>query len=154
MRKSRFTRWVALFMGAWLSLVQSDAGVFHACNTGIGDAPTAPRVAATHDDASAAHAAHLSHEATHTATHTASPEAAPDAAPPSHDHGSGDGECHCIGHCCPVSLLAIDPPEAFALEAVIRLTVVPPGRPSHAVVAERADHVLPFSTAPPVMFEA
>lgn len=154
MRKSRFTRWVALFMGAWLSLVQSDAGVFHACNAGAGDVPTVALAAAPPDDASAVHAAHWSHEATHTSTHTASHEAAPDAAPPSHDHGSGDGECHCIGHCCPVSLLAIDPPEAFALEAVIRLTVVPPGRPSHAVVAEWADHVLPFSTAPPVMFEA
>jgi hypothetical protein len=154
MRKSRFTRWVALFMGAWLSLVQSDAGVFHACNAGAGDVPTVALAAAPPDEASAAHAAHWSHEATHEATHTASHEAAPDAAPPSHDHGSGDGECHCIGHCCPVSLLAIDPPEAFALEAVIRLTVVPPGRPSHAVVAEWADHVLPFSTAPPVMFEA
>jgi hypothetical protein len=154
MRKSRFTRWVALFMGAWLSLVQSDAGVFHACNAGAGDVPMVAMAAAPPHDASAVHAAHLSHQATHTASHTASHEAAPDEAPPSHDHGSGDGECHCIGHCCPVSLLAIDPPEAFALEAVIRLTVVPPGRPSHAVVAEWADHVLPFSTAPPVMFEA
>nr|MCU0617149.1 hypothetical protein [Gemmatimonadaceae bacterium] len=146
------------FMGAWLSLVQSDAGVFHACNAGTGDVSTVPLVAATHDDASAAHTAHLSQTAAPTASHAtshASPhEVAPDAAPPSHDHDSGDGECHCIGHCCPVSLVALDGHEAFALEAVIRLTVVPPGRPSYTVVAEWADHVLPYSTAPPVMFEA
>jgi hypothetical protein len=140
-------RVLALFMGVWLSLVQSDAGLFHACSTGnaavaalaAAAVPTtdAPQTA----DAHKGHGAHASHEA----------GTAVESAPAQHDHNSGDNECHCIGHCCVTTLPALRAPDTSALATVVRIATVQPGRASHEVVAEWADYVLPFATAPPAV---
>ncbi len=147
MRKSRTTRFLALFMGVWLSLVQSDAGLFHACGSGN------PAVAALAAPATAhgagygstaagdAHAGHANHAAALAAGTSDS----------SHHHPSGDGECHCIGHCCVATPPALRAPDTYALVVLVRRTTVQPGRAAQAVVAEWADYVLPFSTAPPVV---
>jgi hypothetical protein len=154
-------RFLALFMGAWLSLVQSDAGLFHACSTGNA-AVAAMDAALAH---SASHAAEprgadapaADLHADHSAHHAAAPEAAPDVghgtshAPTQHDHRSGDNECHCIGHCCVTTVPALRAPDTFALVTEVRIATVQPGRASHAVVAEWADYVLPFATAPPAV---
>ena len=124
-------RFLALFMGAWLSLVQSDAGLFHACDTGRQHAP----VLQTPADG------HAHHEASHGASQS----------PAQHDHNSGDNECHCIGHCCVTTLPALRAPDTFALVGEVRITTVQPGRVLHEVVAEWADYVLPFATAPPAV---
>lgn len=156
MRTSPLTRWLALFMGVWLSLVQSDAGLFHACATG--NAAVAAQVAT--DGAPGAHAAHegdgatVSH-ASHTPHHAATPaQAATAPEHPAHQHPTGDGECHCVGHCCPVSVPALAATDAFVVSAMVRITTTQPGRAAHAVVAQWADYVLPFATAPPVIVEA
>ncbi|MFY7923844.1 MAG: hypothetical protein ACOVSI_15680 [Gemmatimonas sp.] len=142
MRKSRIARLLALVMGIWLSLVQSDAGLFHACSTGNGAvAAYEAGVAATTPPSHGAHAEHAQHQAH---------EAAPDSSP-AHQHGTGDAECHCIGHCCVSTVPALRAPDTFALVSVVRVDAVQPGRASHAVVAEWADFVLPFATAPPVV---
>jgi hypothetical protein len=140
-------RLLALFMGVWLSLVQSDAGLFHACSTGNAaiaaheagavasmDAPQA-------GDEHAGHDAHASHEA----------GTAAESAPAQHHHSSGDNECHCIGHCCVTTVPALRSPDTSALATVVRIATVQPGRVSHDVVAEWADYVLPFATAPPAV---
>lgn len=140
-------RVLALFMGVWLSLVQSDAGLFHACSTGnavvaalaAAAVPTtdAPQTADAHEG----HGAHASNEA----------GTAVESAPAQHDHNSGDNECHCIGHCCVTTLPALRAPDTSALATVVRIATVQPGRASHEVVAEWADYVLPFATAPPAV---
>ncbi|WP_396204993.1 hypothetical protein [Gemmatimonas sp.] len=144
MRKSRIARLLALVMGVWLSLVQSDAGLFHACATGNGAvAAYEAGVAATTPPSHGAHAEHADH-------HAPAAAAAPDTSP-AHQHGTGDAECHCIGHCCVPTVPALRAPDTFALVSVLRVDAVQPGRASHAVVAEWADFVLPFATAPPVV---
>ncbi|WP_434480372.1 hypothetical protein [Gemmatimonas sp.] len=145
MRKSRTARLLALVMGVWLSLVQSDAGLFHACSTGNGavaayeasDVASTPPSHGAHGE----HAEHGNHQA---------PAAAADTSP-THQHGTGDAECHCIGHCCVSTVPALRAPDTFALVSVVHVDAVQPGRASHAVVAEWADFVLPFATAPPVV---
>jgi hypothetical protein len=140
-------RVLALFMGVWLSLVQSDAGLFHACSTGnaaiaaleVGAAAStdAPKAGDEHEG----HGAHASHEA----------GTAVESAPAQHDHNSGDNQCHCIGHCCVTTLPALRAPDTSALATVVRIATVQPGRASHEAVAEWADYVLPFATAPPAV---
>jgi hypothetical protein len=150
-------RFLALFMGVWLSLVQSDAGLFHSCSTGNAAIDAAIAPSASHSaeprsaDAPAAdpHAGHSPH-------HVASAPDAPvsrasESAPAQHDHSSGDNECHCIGHCCVTTVPALRAPDTFALVTEVRIATVQPGRASHAVVAEWADYVLPFATAPPAV---
>ena len=156
MRKSRTARFLALFMGVWLSLVQSDAGLFHACATGNravaafdgADAVAAPAIGGDHLGHATGHAAgHVQHTG-----HVA--ETSADAPESSHHHPSGDGECHCIGHCCAATPPALRAPDTFALVALVRTTAMQPGRTAHAVVAEWADYVLPFATAPPPVIGA
>ena len=145
MRKSRIARLLALVMGVWLSLVQSDAGLFHACSTGNG--AVAAYEAGAEASTPPAHGAHGEHA--EPGNHQA-PAAATDTSP-THQHGTGDAECHCIGHCCVSTVPALRAPDTFALVSVVRVDAVQPGRASHAVVAEWADFVLPFATAPPVV---
>lgn len=153
-------RFLALFMGVWLSLVQSDAGLFHACSTGNAavaatDAALAQSASHAAEPRSAeAHAAdpHAGHAAHHMAAAPDSPVAsANESAPAQHDHNSGENECHCIGHCCVTTVPALRAPDTFALVKVVHIAAVLPGRASHAVVAEWAAYVLPFATAPPAV---
>ena len=155
MRTSPVQRWLALVLACWLSLVQSDAGVFHACNSG--SAPQAAVAVAT----PANHAAHSAHDAH--AAHGHQDGVAPAATTPqvsdsdssehpdSHGSHHGDTECHCLGHCCPVAPTEMPVAHDFALATVRRVDVVQPGRAQHAFMASWVDFVLPFATAPPVV---
>jgi hypothetical protein len=151
MRKSRTARFLALFMGVWLSLVQSDAGLFHACATGNGAVAAFEQAevsSAPGDD----HTHHATGHGTGHDVHVGAVAVTADDAPDSsHHHPSGDGECHCIGHCCVATPPALRAPDTYALVVLVRRTTVQPGRAAQAVVAEWADYVLPFSTAPPVV---
>ncbi len=153
-------RFLALSMSAWLPLVQSDAGLFHACSTGNAamaamDAAFAPSARYAADPrpadapAAAPHDGHSAHHATSASDLPVS--SAGESAPAHHDHNSGEDECHCIGHCCVTTVPALRAPDTFALATVLRIATVQPGRASHAVVAEWADYVLPFATAPPAV---
>lgn len=146
-------RFLALFMGVWLSLVQSDAGLFHACSTGNAAmaAMASTQGATASTGALSEHAAHADHAGHHDAATTSAGSAATDSAPTQHHHNSGDNECHCIGHCCVTTLPALRAPDTFALVGEVRITTVQPGRVLHEVVAEWADYVLPFATAPPAV---
>lgn len=136
MRISPVQRWLALVLACWLSLVQSDAGLFHACNSGA--APQSTAVVVTPVD----HDAHAHHGV-----------AAPAHQDSQDSHGShhGDTECHCLGHCCPVAPTQVPMAHDFVLAAVRQVDVVQPGRAQHAFMASWVDFVLPFATAPPVV---
>ena len=153
MRTSPVQRWLAIVLACWLSLVQSDAGLFHACNSGAAPQSTAAAIApadqnAKHD----AHAAHA-HHGTPTPSATAQQVADADAPVPQDSHGShhGDTECHCLGHCCPVAPTQLPLAHDFVLATVRQLDAVQPGRAQHAFMASWVDFVLPFATAPPVV---
>ncbi|HEY0929425.1 MAG TPA: hypothetical protein VGE27_05855 [Gemmatimonas sp.] len=145
MRKSSIARWLALFMGVWLSLVQSDAGLFHACSAGNS-------AIAAHEAALAS--AHANPSADAPMDHAA--HGAPATTAPASHHGShsgqegGDQECHCIGHCCATVVPTLDATEAFPIASVVRIATTQPGRAGHEVMASWVDFVLPFPTAPPV----
>lgn len=146
MRISPVQRWLALVLACWLSLVQSDAGLFHACNSGAAPQSTATVVAPADHDAHAHHGA---------PARSATAEPVADGAAPAHQdsHGShhGDTECHCLGHCCPVAPTQVPMAHDFVLAAVRQVDVVQPGRAQHAFMASWVDFVLPFATAPPVV---
>ncbi|WP_337171041.1 hypothetical protein [Gemmatimonas aurantiaca] len=140
MRKSSIARWLALFMGAWLSLVQSDAGLFHACTVGSNHGAHGAMPQASHHPASHGNqGGHADHGSTSR------------GAPQSNDQQSTDQECHCIGHCCATVVPSLNTPDAYPMASVIRIAAVLPGRASHDVMAEWVDFVLPFPTAPPVV---
>lgn len=136
MRISPVQRWLALVLACWLSLVQSDAGLFHACNSGAAPQSTAAVAAPADHDAHAHHGV-----------------AAPAHQDSQDSHGShhGDSECHCLGHCCPVAPTQVPMAHDFVLAAVRQVDVVQPGRAQHAFMASWVDFVLPFATAPPVV---
>ncbi|MBL0940585.1 MAG: hypothetical protein IBJ03_16940 [Gemmatimonadaceae bacterium] len=145
MQKSPAVRWLALGLAFWLSLVQSDAGVFHACES----AKLPETTSAVVTNAADAHS-HSHHE------NEAATQVVEKSADQSTDHHQqhGDGECHCLGHCCPFSAPDLPDADIFALTNIRRLSTTQPGRAAHAVMASWVDFVLPFSTAPPVVIEA
>ena len=136
MRFTRRTRVLALLLGAWLSLVQSDAGIFHACATGMAQA-SAASPAAVDDDAHAHH-----HDAP-------APEVTTSDHAPSH-HQNGDGECHCIGQCCTITLPALPRVTVFEFAVEDTSADAPILDTAHGFVPARVDILLPDSTAPPV----
>jgi hypothetical protein len=140
MRFSRRTRVIALLMGAWLSLVQSDAGIFHACATGMVQASSSTAAASQATTLEDAHAHHgtVVHVAAATSDHA-----------PSH-HPNGDGECHCIGQCCTVTLPALPRVTVFEFPLGTTPSDAPRFDAAQAVVLARVDIQLPYSTAPPV----
>lgn len=150
MRKSPIARWLALFMGAWLSLVQSDAGLFHACSAGNSAiaaheaALTAPVQRSGHDVID--HSAHGTPQAANPAPDVASHHGS------SHDnHEGGDQECHCIGHCCATVVPTLHAADTYPIASVVRIATSQPGRAAHEVMASWVDFVLPFPTAPPIV---
>lgn len=129
MRHTVFTRLVATLLACWLPLVFGEVGPVHAC--------------AMHDGAhggpqAAMHAGHAmpGHAATARDRHP------PDSAAP---------VCSCVGHCGASSPVALLPALELHAAATTVVAAAAPGRPTHEWVAERADHVLPFGTAPPVV---
>jgi hypothetical protein len=169
MRAWRGPRWVRVLLGVWLSLVLSDAGLIHACQSrSEADGTPAPAMAAVAVAAQASHEAHHGHHGAHDpaapdgrggargedVAGESAAKAAPQATAPGHDDhdghdGHGTRDCSCLGHCCPPVPLAMAVSADIAFTRVVLATAVRPGRPAHAVRAAWADYVLPFGTAPP-----
>lgn len=141
MRRSAAVRILALFMGAWLPLVQSDAGIFHACMNHGGMAEMSP---------GAVHGAHSSH-----AVHGSQTEPAAHQAPgqdeSSGGHSSDQNEdCHCLGQCCVTAVTTIATVDTDIPVTIVQVVAIPPQQNSNGIMATlRVAYLLPFSTAPP-----
>ncbi len=143
MRRSAAVRILALFMGAWLPLVQSDAGIFHACMNHGGMAEMSP---------GAIHGAHSSHAVHGSQTEPAAHQA-PGQGEGSGGHTSSQNEdCHCLGQCCVTAVTSIATVDTDIAVTIVQVAAIPPQQKPNGIMASpRVAYLLPFSTAPPVV---
>lgn len=129
MKRSVWSRLVALFVGLWFVAAAAGPELTHACPTHGSHAPAAS-VAGEHDGHGVANIAAL-------ASH----------------HGSSDEsgkskQCSCLGQCGSTAPVAV----VTAHVALIETTTVAThdaGLPDYAYVPVVAQHVLPLANAPP-----
>ena len=127
MRRSTWTRVIALFVGIWFVAAAAGPELTHACPMHGGHSSAAS--AAEHAD----HGAVAEH---HPASSSESP---------SH-HGT---QCTCLGQCCstgPVAVLSA----RTALSDTDTVATRDAGLPDYAYVPVAAQHVLPLANAPPL----
>jgi len=127
MRRSTWTRVIALFVGIWFVAAAAGPELTHACPMHGGHSSAAS--AAEHAD----HGAVAEH---HPASSSESP---------SH-HGT---QCTCLGQCCstgPVAVLSA----RTALSDTDTVATRDAGLPDYAHVPVAAQHVLPLANAPPL----
>jgi len=127
MRRSLWTRVIALFVGIWFVAAAAGPDLTHACPMHGGHSSAAS--AAEHADHGAVAEHHL----------------ASSSESPSH-HGT---QCTCLGQCCstgPVAVLSA----RTALGDTDTVATRDAGLPDYAYVPVAAQHVLPLAHAPPL----
>jgi hypothetical protein len=127
MRRSRWTRVIALFVGIWFVAAAAGPELTHACPMHGGHSSAAP--AAEHADHGAVAEHHL----------------ASSSESPSH-HGT---QCTCLGKRCSTGPVAVFSART-ALGATETVATRDAGLPDYAYVPVAAQHVLPLANAPPL----
>jgi hypothetical protein len=128
-------RYTSALLGLWFTVFTVEPARFHAC-------PTHTAGAAAGGDMQSLHAAHHGNASAQIATPVKSA-----------DHGSSSDRhsghrCTCPDSgCCSAPLLLAPPATATTASAAVAPIAV--DRDSDGPTVQRADHVLPFSTAPP-----
>jgi hypothetical protein len=134
MKRTLWSRVMALFVGLWFVAVSAGPELAHACPMHGGHSTTA-----SGGDAHSAHAA-LATDVAGSQHQTAS---SPQSASP---HGM---QCTCLGQCCgaaPVAVIST----TLALAELDTVATRDAGLPDYAYVPVAAQHVLPLANAPPL----
>jgi len=134
MKRTLWSRFMALFVGLWFVAVSAGPELTHACPMHGGHTATATR-----GDAHSAHATPATEVAGSQHQSASSPQST------SH-HGT---QCTCLGQCCgtaPVAVIST----TLALAESDTVATRDAGLPHYAYVPVAAQHVLPLANAPPL----